>query len=78
MKIPDHPPKFSPEGFSHHHGIETTLTYDEMLEWLRKNDLPETEESAAEFTTAWYLKFRETGYRDAYMEEQILNANDVN
>lgn len=77
MKLPEHPPRFETIGLGAE-AVEVSLTYDEVLEWLRINSLPATEDGAAQFTTVWYLHYREQGYRDEYMEIQMRDAFDAN
>lgn len=78
MLLPNHTPKLEKLGIGFESdAVETTLTYEEVLEWLTKNNLPHTEESAGEFLVAWYLKYRDTSPND-YMEHKIENAFDNN
>lgn len=79
MKFPDHPPRFEKMGKTNEgDAAEVSLTYDETMEYLRMNGLPETDDGLARFYVEWYSHFRKQGYRDEYAEHQFRFAWDSN
>lgn len=71
MIFPEHPPKFKPKDGPNSDAIETTLSEEELSDYLNKNELPEDEDTRYDYIFSWYKHFRDQGYRDEYVEYQI-------
>jgi hypothetical protein len=80
ITIPGHPPIFQKLGYGmDSDAIETSLSYEELLDYLNLNEILPEENEIAKFFTEWYLYYREKyDYRDDYMEYKILTCFSMN
>jgi hypothetical protein len=80
LTIPGHPPVFKLLGYGNESDIiETTLTGDELQDYLHLNDLSDSESDMVRFLLNWYMYYRDKyNYLDSQMEYKLNSILQLN
>ena len=80
LTIPGHPPVFKLLGYGLESDvIETTLTGDELQDYLNLNNLSDSESDMVRFFLNWYMYYRDKyNYLDSQMEYKLHSILQLN
>ena len=80
LTIPGHPPVFKLLGYRLDSDvIETTLTAEEMQDYILLNELSLSEDDMAKFILNWYLYYKDKyNYYDSQMEYKLSSILQLN